>query len=86
MAVNLSVSTTGENNMEFLHCIEHEGEVLVQDSTVGMCHEYTVSTEFGVESDWCFFNLGWATCPEPEARPDWELDFEYVEEDTLEVV
>jgi hypothetical protein len=74
VAVNLSVSTTGENNMEFLHCIEHEGEVLVQDSTVGMCHEYTVSIEFGVEVDWCWFDLGWATCPEPEYDPDWDLN------------
>lgn len=69
--------------MEMLYCIKCEEMEKVQNSPWGyILHDYVVRTEFGFpELDWCCFDLGWATCPPPEEYPDWDLDFEYVEEE-----
>lgn len=61
--------------MDFLYCIEHECFELVQNSLVGIIHEYEIPTEFGLDLDWCTFDLGWAYCSPPEEYPDWDLDF-----------
>lgn len=58
--------------MEFLWCIEHECFELVQNSPVGILHEYEVSTEFGLELDFCDFPCGYSTCPPPEYEENWQ--------------
>lgn len=62
--------------MGMLWCIKHESMERVQNSPWGyILHDYDVRNEFGVEEkDWCCFDLGWTTCPEPEYDPDWDLN------------
>jgi hypothetical protein len=55
---------------EFLWCLEHEHEVKAENSMVGICHSYPVTTDTGWDLDFCFFDLGWATCPPPENFED----------------
>jgi hypothetical protein len=60
--------------MNTAYCIFCEKEVVVQDSPLGILHEYEQRTEFGFsELDWCYFDMGWASCPPPEDEEDWEL-------------
>ena len=59
--------------MNPIFCIDH-GFVFLQHSGVGDCHEYSVWNEYQEEKDWCFMDSGWATCPEPEYDPDWDLN------------
>lgn len=66
---------------EILWCIEHQDYEIVQDNLDYYCHEYEVTTEIGAELCWCEFDLGWAYCSPPEEYPDWDLDFEYIEEE-----
>jgi hypothetical protein len=46
--------------------------VIVQDSPVGLLHEYEYSTGFGSELDWCFFNMGMTTSAPPEFEEYWQ--------------
>ena len=62
--------------MTYLYCIDHNMLEFVQNSPVGICHDYTILNEFGIEVDWCSFDMGYATCPPPEEYPDCDLDFE----------
>ena len=60
--------------MDIKYCISHEHSVMVQDSLVGKCHEYPIYTEFGLESDWCFFEMGMTSTPPPEYDEDWDVN------------
>jgi hypothetical protein len=69
-----------------LYCIKHEHTAKVENSLVGICHDYSVTTETGWELDWCFFDLGWAVMEEPEYDSDWELNLvEPSEEEMAEI-
>ena len=56
-----------------LYCLQHEHSVKVENSMIGICHSYPVTTEFGWELDWCWFDGGWAVMEEPEYDSDWDL-------------
>ena len=72
---------------DILWCVDHERFELAQASQLGIVHEYVIRTEFGVETDWCFFDLGWTYCSPPEEYPDWDLDFvEPYEDEDVEVI
>ena len=60
--------------MQIAFCIAHQHSVLVQQSLVGECHEYSVYYDGQLELDWCNFPCGWAMMEEPEYDSDWELN------------
>jgi hypothetical protein len=65
MRVQSITSGRGENKMDYLWCIEHEHEVKAENSMIGICHSYSVTTDTGWDLDWCWFDSGWATCEPP---------------------